>query len=74
VENIMAQPRAYSRHQRYRKNPATANLGAGSRKQFAAFLAAEATRLSSTSALIFGKLTTNIADRIRATDTFGHLA
>jgi hypothetical protein len=63
-------PRCYSQHQRHRK---FARVGSGA-DQFSAFLAAQATRLSSTSTLIFGKLTTNTAARVSVQDTFGHLA
>lgn len=45
-------PRAYSRHQRHRKF-ARVLTGAN---QFSAFLAAQATRLSSSSTVLFGKL------------------
>lgn len=55
-------PRAYSRHQRYRK---LARIRSGA-DQFSAFLAAQATRLSSTTTTIFGKLQTYTADKIRS--------
>ncbi len=54
-------PRAYDRHQRHRKFARVL----GGANQFSAFLAAQATRLSSTSAVIFAKLTKYTADRIR---------
>lgn len=70
---FLVAPRAYSRHQRHRVLPTTGNKGAGSRKQFTAFLAKQATRLASTSALIFAKLPKNTADRVKAASTFGSL-
>lgn len=63
-------PRAYSSHQRHRKFARVKN-GAN---QFSAFLAAQATRLSSTSTLVFGKLVKNSAARIKAASTFGSLS
>jgi hypothetical protein len=54
-------PRDYSKHQRYRR---FSRVGIGA-DQFSAFLAAEATRLTLTSAQVFVKLVKNTADRIR---------
>lgn len=58
--SLIIAPRSYSRHQRKRK---IARVGLGA-NQFSAFLAVQATRLSSTSAVIFGKLQTYTAARI----------
>lgn len=55
-------PRAYGRHTRHRKF-ARVKTGAN---QFAAFLAAQATRLTSTSAVVFAKLTKYGAARVKA--------
>jgi hypothetical protein len=60
-------PRSHSQHMRH------SHYARRRGKQFKAFLAAEATRLSSTSANIFESLTENTAARIRNTDTFAHL-
>lgn len=54
-------PRSYRRHQRH---SAFARVKTGA-DQFSAFLATQATRLSSTSATIMGKLNKYTADRIR---------
>lgn len=58
---VTVSPRTYSRHQRHRLY-ARVRLGAD---QFSAFLAAQATRLSSDQPTIFGKLLKYTADRIR---------
>lgn len=63
-------PRCYSRHQRTRKF-ARVRLGAD---QFSAFLAKQATRLSSTSAVIFAKLPKNTANRVTRAGSLGSLA
>lgn len=63
-------PRCYSRHQR-RRPFVRVRSGAN---QFSAFLAAQATRLSSTSAAVFAKLPKNTAARIRAAGSLGSLA
>jgi hypothetical protein len=67
-ENVA--PRSYSKHQRYRK---FARVGIGA-DQFSAFLAAEATRLTLTSAQVFAKLVKNTADRIRQVTSSGSLS
>jgi hypothetical protein len=63
-------PRAYSRHQRTRK---FARVKSGA-DQFSAFLAAQATRLSSTSAAVFAKLPKNTAARIKLAGSLGSLS
>lgn len=63
-------PRAYSQHQRYRK---FSRIKQGAR-QFSAFLAAEGTKLTQTSAQVFAKLTKNTAQRIKNAATTGDLA
>jgi hypothetical protein len=64
-----ATPREYNAHQRY------SNLTKRRHdNQLAAYLAAEATKLSLTSAQVFAKLTTNPAARITAATTSGGLA
>lgn len=67
-------PRAYSRHQRHRKLSSLRTVPTIHSDQFSAFLAAQATRLASTSTLIFGKLVKNTAARIKAATTFGSLS
>lgn len=62
-------PRAYSRHQRHRRF-ARLKIGAD---QFSAFLAAQATRLSSTSAVIFTKLQKYTADKIKSATNISQL-
>lgn len=57
-----ATPRTYARHQRYRK---FARVLAGA-NQFSALLAAQATRLSSTSAVVFAKITKYGTDKVKA--------
>lgn len=66
----MAAPRTYSRHQRYRK---LANIRLGAR-QFSAFLSAQATRLSISTATVFTDLQKNSAARISNAATTGDLA
>jgi hypothetical protein len=67
--SLTVAPRAYSRYQEHRKF-ARIRIGAN---QFSAFLSQQATRLSSTPALIFAKLAKNSADRIRKAATFASL-
>lgn len=45
-------PKCYTKHQRHRR---FARIGIGA-NQFSAYLAAQATRLTSTSSVVFGKL------------------
>lgn len=63
-------PRCYSRHQRKRQ---FARVKSGA-DQFSAFLSAQATRLSSTSAAVFAKLPKNTAARIKLAGSLGSLA
>ena len=63
-------PREYDRHERYRNAARYRKPGT----QRAAFLAEQATRLSSTSAVIANKLKTYTADQIRAAANIGALA
>ena len=57
-----ASPREYNSHQRHSNVSRRAHKGS----QLAAFLAAQATRLSSTSAVIFAKVTKYGAARVKA--------
>jgi hypothetical protein len=66
---LQPQPRSYSQHQRHRR---FARLKVGA-NQFSQFITAQATRLSSTPTLVFGKLTKNTAARIKAAATFASL-
>lgn len=63
-------PRCYKKHQRHAK---FARVKSGA-NQFSQFLSVQATRLSSTSTLIFGKLVKNTAAHIKAASTFGSLS
>lgn len=63
-------PRAYDRHQRHRKFATLARKGAN---QFNAFLAAQATRLSSTSSVIFTKLQKYSAAKIKSATNVSQL-
>lgn len=67
--SLTVAPRAYSRYQEHRK---FARVKGGA-DQFSAFLSQQATRLGSTPALIFAKLTKNTAARIKAAATFASL-
>lgn len=67
-------PRCYSRHQRHRKFARVRILPTIHADQFEQFLTVQATRLASTTALIFAKLTKNTAARVVAASTFGSLA
>lgn len=67
-------PRCHSHHQRHRRFARVRILPSVHSDQFEQFLTVQATRLSSTTALIFAKLTKNTADRIAAASTFGSLA
>lgn len=62
-------PRSYSRHQRKRK---LARVKSGA-DQFSAFLSAQATRLSSTTTIIFGKLVKYTAAKIKSAANIGQL-
>lgn len=62
-------PRAYSRHQRHRK---LARIGNGA-DQFSAFLAERVATLSSTTAIIFGKLTTYTAAKVKSATNISNL-
>jgi hypothetical protein len=55
-------PRCYSQHQRHRR---FARVGNGA-NQFSAYLAAQATRLTSTSSAVFGKLSKYKAKTVTA--------
>jgi hypothetical protein len=63
-------PRTYTKHQRHRQ---FARVKAGA-DQFSAFLAAQATRLSTTTSAIFTFLKKNTADRIRKAANTGQLS
>lgn len=63
-----ASPREYNKHQRYSK------LGRlGHAQQLTAFLASIATKLTSTSAVIFAKVTKYGADRVKAATNISQL-
>lgn len=63
-------PRAYSRHMRHRPFATLARKGAN---QFNAFVSAQATRLSSSASVIFGKLRTYSADKIASATNISQL-
>lgn len=63
-------PRAYSRHQRHRKFATLARKGAN---QFNGFLAAQATRLSSTASVMFTKLQKYSAAKIASATNVSQL-
>ena len=63
-------PRCHRKHDRY---ATFARVKAG-QDQFSAFLAAQATRLSTTSSAIFTFLKKNTADRIKAAANTGSLS
>jgi len=67
-------PREYNRHQRHAKFARFRHTSGAVTGQLGAFCAAQATRLSSTSALVFAKLVKNTAARIKAAATFGSLS
>lgn len=64
-----ATPNTYTKHQRHRK---FARIGSGA-DQFSAFLTATATRLSSTSAVVFAKLTKYGAAAVKAATNISQL-
>lgn len=66
----LVSPRCYAKHQRYRPF-ARVRQGAN---QFSAFLNAQATRLSTTSAAIFADLRKNTAQRVRTAANTGSLS
>lgn len=66
-------PRSYRRHQR-RSSFARLTRGRIGQNQFTAFLTAQATRLGSTSSVIFTKLVKNPAHRVKAAAGIGNLS